>query len=305
MAGQRGASTAAEQREAVVEPLGQSREGEGPEAGGGELDGEGPAIESTADATSMTASAGPSGSKPGCTARARSPKSLTASAGTRPTTGIRNSPGTPRGSRLVATTRRPGSAPTRAWARAAASSMTCSQLSRTMRRERPVRCRAMSSAVDPEGWSSPRAGPEAPRTAAAAGATAAGSVTPASSTNQAPPECWSRRRAAAATARRVLPTPPGPINVTKRLDSIASSTCSSSVLRPRKLLSGSGRLPISDGIADGRAGTGCFAVRVGSWSRMRVSRSRKEDPGSIPSSSTRRSRISVKARSASAWRPAL
>ena len=50
MAGQRGASTAAEQREAVVEPLGQVRQGEGPEAGGGELDSEGQAIESAADA---------------------------------------------------------------------------------------------------------------------------------------------------------------------------------------------------------------------------------------------------------------
>jgi hypothetical protein len=50
LAGQRGASTAAEQREAVVEPLGKSREGEGPEAGSGELDGEGQAIESAADA---------------------------------------------------------------------------------------------------------------------------------------------------------------------------------------------------------------------------------------------------------------
>ena len=170
---------------------------------------------------------------------------------------MRNSPGTPRGSRLVATTQRPGSAPTRAWASAAASSMTCSQLSRTMTRERPVRWRAMSSAVDPEGWSSPRAGPETPRTAAAAGATAAGSVTPASSTSQAPPECRSRRRAAAATARRVLPTPPGPINVTKRLEPIALSTCSSSVLRPRKLLSGSGRLPGSEGDDGARAGAGC------------------------------------------------
>ena len=205
----------------------------------------------------------------------------------------------------MATTQRPGSAPTRAWASAAASSMTCSQLSRTMTRERPVRWRAMSSAVDPDGWSSPRAGPDAPSAAAAAGATATGSVTPASSTNQAPPECWSRRRAAAASARRVLPTPPGPINVTKRLDSIASATCSSSVSRPRTQLRGSGRWPGSDGNAVGRAGAGCSAARVGSWSRLRASRSRKEDPGSIPSSLTRRSRISVKARSASAWRPAL
>ena len=38
------------EREAVVEPLGQGRQGEGPEAGGGELDGEGQAIESAADA---------------------------------------------------------------------------------------------------------------------------------------------------------------------------------------------------------------------------------------------------------------
>ena len=50
LAGQRGAGTAGEQREPVVEPFGQRGQGEGSEAGGGKLDGERQAVESTADA---------------------------------------------------------------------------------------------------------------------------------------------------------------------------------------------------------------------------------------------------------------
>ena len=111
-----------------------------------------------------------------------------ASGGSQAGDGNEDLAGNAEGSRLVATIRRPGSVPTRVWASAAASSMTCSQLSRTTTSERPARWRAMSSAVDPEGWSSPGAGPEAPeRTQPQPGRRLSGSVTPASSTSQAPP----------------------------------------------------------------------------------------------------------------------
>ena len=50
LAGQRGAGAAGEQREAVAESLGQRGQGEGSKAGGGKLDGQGQAVESSADA---------------------------------------------------------------------------------------------------------------------------------------------------------------------------------------------------------------------------------------------------------------
>jgi hypothetical protein len=50
LAGQRGAGAAGEQREAVAESLGQRGQGEGSKPGGGKLDGQGQAVESSADA---------------------------------------------------------------------------------------------------------------------------------------------------------------------------------------------------------------------------------------------------------------
>ena len=55
-----------------------------------------------------------------------------------------------------------------------------------------------------------------PSTAATASGTAAGSVTAASSKNQTPSGNSSASRAATSVARRVLPTPPTPVNVTNR-----------------------------------------------------------------------------------------
>ena len=55
-----------------------------------------------------------------------------------------------------------------------------------------------------------------PNTAATASGTAAGSVTAASSNNQTPSGNSSASRAATSVARRVLPTPPTPVNVTNR-----------------------------------------------------------------------------------------
>ncbi len=55
-----------------------------------------------------------------------------------------------------------------------------------------------------------------PSTAATASGTAAGSATAASSKNQTPSGNSSASRAATSSARRVLPTPPTPVNVTNR-----------------------------------------------------------------------------------------
>ena len=55
-----------------------------------------------------------------------------------------------------------------------------------------------------------------PSTAATASGTAAGSVTAASSKTQTPSGNSSASRAATSIARRVLPTPPTPVNVTNR-----------------------------------------------------------------------------------------
>ena len=87
----------------------------------------------------------------------------------------------------------------------------------------------------------------APSAPATAGATPSGSVTLANSTSQAPSRCSSRSVAAASTASRVLPTPPGPISVTSRLERTASLSSSSSASRPTKLLSRSRRLPVAIG----------------------------------------------------------
>ena len=72
-------------------------------------------------------------------------------------------------------------------------------------------------------------------------------------------------------ARRVLPTPPGPISVTKRLEPTASPSCSSSTSRPTKLLSCSRRLPAT-------VGTDCSRE----WARGSTTRERRvliKDPG--------------------------
>ena len=154
--------------------------------------------------------------------RTRSTKSLTATEGANPAMGMTRSPGTPSGSRLVAIIRRPGTAPTRVWARTDAWSMTCSQLSSTTtkrttgevvhdvfrRRFRVDGCRRPSTlllrARGRDGGDSFRIGDT-------------GKVDQPGAAG-----VRSRSRAAISVARRVLPTPPGPISVTKRLDRTAS-----------------------------------------------------------------------------------
>ena len=94
--------------------------------------------------------------------------------------------------------------------RSAAASSTCSQLSNTNSRTRPSNAAATDSlTVLPGCW-------VMPSTAATASGTAAGSVTAASSKTQTPSGNSSASRAATSIARRVLPTPPTPVNVTNR-----------------------------------------------------------------------------------------
>ena len=105
LAGQHGTAAAGQQAEAVVEPVGDLAGGEQSEPGRGQFDGERQAVEAAADLG--TASGSPATSKPGRTA-ARARRKGCAGSGGRGSTGRTVSPGTPRGSRLVASTVTPG-----------------------------------------------------------------------------------------------------------------------------------------------------------------------------------------------------
>ena len=78
--------------------------------------------------------------------------------------------------------------------------------------------------------------PTAPSVAAIAPATASGSRTAASSTSQAPSRYSGCRVAAVSTARRVLPAPPGPINVTSRRVLVTSTSRARSSSRPTNVV---------------------------------------------------------------------
>ncbi len=94
--------------------------------------------------------------------------------------------------------------------RSAAASSTCSQLSNTNNRTLPSNAAAtLSATLLPGCW-------VMPSTAATASGTAAGSATAANSKTHTPSGKSSVSRAATSVARRVLPTPPTPVNVTSR-----------------------------------------------------------------------------------------
>ncbi len=121
------------------------------------------------------------------------------------------SPGTPSGSRLVARMRSRGRADRRSWAMAAAESMTCSQLSSTISTSRPAsasttRSRLLAGSRLPSAIRISR-----PVAVSTALATSLG-PTGASSTR-----IEFRRVDAASSASRVLPAPPVPMMVTRRL----------------------------------------------------------------------------------------
>ncbi len=79
----------------------------------------------------MASSSSSAGTKPGFRCTARSTNNRRASSAASGSTGTTNSPGTPRTSRLVASSRTFGQAPSNAEASSAHPSITCSQLSRT------------------------------------------------------------------------------------------------------------------------------------------------------------------------------
>ncbi len=150
LAGQGGAGTPGEQPEAVAEPFGQGGQRQRTETGGGELDGQGQAVEPAADVLDDVArlpvcqeagSHGPGaigeqldGARRGQPAHGQQDfpwdAERLAAGGDQPETGHRSDQGI--GQR-------------------AASPMTCSQLSRTTSSDRPARCRTMSCVVDPAG----------------------------------------------------------------------------------------------------------------------------------------------------------
>ena len=164
------------------------------------------------------------------------------------------SPATPSSSRLVASTRTPGQPRRRASARRAAASTRCSQLSSTRSRRLG---RSASESVAARGRP---ASSRTPRAAATAWGARAGSARGASSTSHTPSGYAGSTSAAARRARRVLPTPPAPVSVTRRWAPSSAATAASSRSRPTKLVSCRGRLfgsassVRSGGNAPGRSG---------------------------------------------------
>ena len=91
------------------------------------------------------------------------------------------------------------------------AAVRCSQLSSTISTCRSPRCSAIVSVTSCPSRSC------APRPPATVSATIAGSSTGASSTQHTPWENEARAAPATASASRVLPVPPGPVRVSKRL----------------------------------------------------------------------------------------
>ena len=143
----------------------------------------------------------------------------------------------------MARTRTFGQPSATAWARSAAPSMTCSQLSRTSSARRDCSAVTIDSVnVRPRlSFTS--------RTPATARGTSLDEPLPASSMSQAPPIppppalTSTSARSAAARASRVLPIPPGPTSVTIGEVASASRMISRSSSRPISRPSRRGRFP--------------------------------------------------------------
>ncbi len=181
-----------------------------------------------------------SGSRSAPAWRARSTNRATASpiaspGRDRPGTGKTCSKGSISRAWLVARTPTPGQRPSRRSTKGATPSSRCSQLSSTSRVSASAHSTASaSSTVRPRGSSRPMAALTAP-------AIWAGSVTGTRSTNHAPSRRSPASSAATATARRLLPTPPGPRAVTSRSRPRAARSSATSAARPTKEVSGTGR----------------------------------------------------------------
>ena len=159
---------------------------------------------------------------------ASAPAAGTDSGGTDRTT----SPSMPSGWRLVARILSSGHARSSASARTAQASSRCSQLSSTSR----ASCDRRRSTIIATGQR-----PESSRRSSEAAtdcATSAGRATPASSTRKATSvESAVASAVMALAARRLLPTPPGPVRVSRRPVARALRIRSSSRRRPTKLVS--------------------------------------------------------------------
>ncbi len=170
----------------------------------------------------------------GSSARARSTNSATAGSSSRRGTVTTRSSVRPSLSRDVASTVTSGHAMSTAAASCAAASTTCSQLSRTSRAPRDLRLSVMLRTRSAP-WRS-----VTPRTSATARGTSEGDRIVASSTSQPSLVACSR---ATASARLVLPIPPGPTRLTSRWAPSAVRSRLSSSSRPTSRGSRRGRLP--------------------------------------------------------------
>ena len=195
-----------------------------------------------------TCAVGPSQASGTPCAAARSASSRTASLarivpGSSPSAGVRmdgtrytRSPSMPSGSRLVASSVMFGHRRSSASARLAQAPIRCSQLSSSTSRLRPPTASISVSSTGRSGsW-------RTPSTSATVTATRSGSPSRARSANHAPSPAPSASPAATCRARRVLPAPPAPVNVTSRQAPTSRRTSASSPSRPMKLDAGAGRL---------------------------------------------------------------
>ncbi len=197
---------------------------------GGQLDRQGQPVQPVADLAATAAAFSAVRAKSSRAARARSTKRRTAGVSpSSPRGGRRASSGRARGgtakpcsperrstARLVARTARRGQAARRSVTSGAASS-TCSQLSRSS-----SACRSRRNARSPATSGRPPAS-RTPSTPATAEATRAGSRTGARGTNQTPSGKAPATSSATRSASRVLPTPPGPVRVSRRTPSWRSA----------------------------------------------------------------------------------
>jgi hypothetical protein len=140
------------------------------------------------------------------------------------------------GARLVTSRCRFGQAANRSASLGAAAS-TCSKLSSSSRRECSPSARCTSSSTVRAAVS------RRPSAWAMAGSTRSGSLMAARGTKQTLPAKSGRKSRATASKRRVLPTPPGPVRVSRRTSGRRSKAVSwvSSCSRPSRGVSGSGR----------------------------------------------------------------
>ncbi len=211
---------------------------------------------------SAQASGSSSTLNPGRAAAPRSASSRSATGVGSGSTGRSNSPGTPRGSRLVARTVRPGQCSSRVSTRRAAASTTCSQLSRISSIRRLPQCSASRSTGSscrspPAALIASAPAPyitvsRAPTAVSTASGTASGSSTGASSASHTPSRAASRIPSAASCDSRVFPAPPGPRRVTRRAAARSFRMTPMSASRPTKEVRRARRLP-GRGVAEARS----------------------------------------------------